>query len=213
MKIDVTLLESYRYWRNEQFYTQESERKATDELIARIRGERTPLSIPALRGIAFAKVIEEPEKYFDPRSNTYYEDGFRFDAISVANFQLLIPENAMREIWLPRVYIDDHYLVGRADIATGNTLGDAKLITKSLNDKKYDSYEKSIQWKAYLMMADMDEFKFYVAHGKERRKDDVIIIDQPHILTFYRTKETDNEVIYLAKDFARFAEPYLPAAA
>lgn len=210
MKIPVTLLDSYRYWKETEFHDQEREIKAGQEIIDKLRGRKTPKTEAMLRGIAFAEILDNPEAHFDRASGNYHYDGFEFDSRSFAEFQLLIPQDAMREVWLPHYHLDGgHYLVGRVDAMKGATIGDAKLITKSFNAAKYESYEDSIQWQAYLLMGDCEQFEYYIAHGKESRKDDVISMDKPQKLTFYRSSSTDERVIQLARDFAAFAEPYL----
>lgn len=210
MKIAVTLLDSYRYWKETEFMDPERERQAGEEVIARIRGQKPPKNEHMLRGIAFADILEKPDEYFDPQSGFYCRDGFEFDGPSVREFMLMIPPDAMREVWMPQSKIREHRLVARADIMYGNTIGDAKLITKPLNAAKYDSYEESIQWQAELLMADCDKFEYYIGQASISKKTDVITIKKMDKLVFYRSQATDERVIKLAKEFAQFAEPYLP---
>lgn len=213
MKIAVTTLDSFRYWRETEYNSPEREHQSLQELIAKIQGRRMPISEPALKGIALANILEHPQQHYDVASNTYQSDGFEFDANSVTAFRLTMPDDALKEIWMPRYNYNGNYLVGRADLMKNAMIGDVKCITKKFNGQKYDSYEASIQWQAELLMADCPEFRYYVAQGKERKSDDVIELVDFQTFTFYRSEETDRRVHQLMNDFANFAKPYLDEAA
>ena len=213
MKIAVTLLDSYRYWRETEYHDAEREKQSLDEIIARIQGRPTPKSEPMLKGIAFANVLEHPSQFYDEASGNYLCDGFEFDGPSITEFRLTMPDDALKEVWMPRYEYNGNYLVGRADLMWDNIIADNKLITKKLNAMKYDSYEASIQWQAELLMADCQEFKYFVGQGKSRKSDDVIVVSDFQTLTFYRSQETDDRVRQLMNDFGVFARPYLEDAA
>lgn len=213
MKIAVTLLDSYRYWKETEFMDPAREHQALQEIIARIQGRKTPKSEAMLKGIAFANICEEPQRYFDAINNSYNCDGFVFHGPDVAEFLLNIPDDAFKEIWMPQYKYNGNHLVARADVMKANVIGDIKLITKAFNAKKYDSYEESIQWQAELLMADCQEFHYFVTQGKHRKKDDVITLHNTQKLQFFRSEATDRRVLQLMNDFAAFAQPYLEGAA
>lgn len=213
MKIAVTLLDSFRYWKETEFTDAEREHQSLQEIIARIKGQKTPKSEPMLKGIAFANVCEEPQQHFHVPSGNYRSDGFEFNGPDVQEFLLNIPHDALKEVWMPRYTRNGNYLVARADVMKANIIGDVKLISKAFNAKKYDSYEESIQWQAELLMADCQEFTYYVTQGKSRKSDDVITLHNTQILQFYRSDETDRRVHQLMNDFAAFARPYTEDAA
>lgn len=209
MKIAVTLLDSYRYWKETEFMDPEREHQALQEIIARIQHKRLPKSEPMLKGIAFANVCEHPQQYFHSPSGNYRCDGFEFLGVDVQEFMLNIPSDALKEVWMPQYKHNGNRLVARADVMKDNVLGDVKLISKAFNAKKYDSYEESIQWQAECLMADCEKFVYYVTQGKHRKSDDVITLHNTQVFPFYRSEATDRRVLQLMNDFAAFAEPYL----
>ncbi len=213
MKIAATQLDSYRYWRDTEFHDADREHQALQEIIARIQGKKTPKTEPMLKGIALANILEFPSDHYDEGSGNYRADGFEFDGQSMTEFRLMMPDEALKEVWMPRYRHNGNYLVARADLMFGNVIGDVKLITKAFNANKYDSYESSLQWQAELLMADCPEFRYYIAQGKERKSDDVIMLVNFQTFTFYRSQETDDRVHQMMNDFGRFAEPYLEDAA
>lgn len=210
MKIAVTLLDAYRYWQETEYHDPEREFQSLQDIIARIQGRPTPKSEPMLKGIALADILEHPAQHFDEASNTYRAEGFEFDAATLTEFRLMMPDEALKEVWMPRYQYNGNYLVGRADLMLNAMIGDVKLITKAFNAMKYDSYETSIQWQAELLMADCPEFRYYIAQGKHRKSDDVIELVNFQTFNFYRSDETDRRVHQLMNDFGKFAEPYLP---
>lgn len=215
LRISLTTLDRFRYWRDTDFEDEAWEHRVKQELLATIRGQKVPKSEPALRGIAFANVLEEPTKHMDSTDHgiVYRCDGFEFDANSVAEFMLHVPNGALREVWMPRFYLDDMYLVARADFMHAVTVYDAKLITKAFNKKKYIEYEESVQWKGELLMADADHFVYLVARGKERRDNDVIEIQDVQKLDFYRSEATDEQVRQLMRDYRQFYNHHIEEAA
>ena len=88
MRVSVTLLDSYRYWKHGEFFTEEQERKSYEELVGRIRGEPFVRNEAMERGVAWHSVCETPAEY--RQGPVYRCDGFDFD-IDSADEILLDP--------------------------------------------------------------------------------------------------------------------------
>lgn len=200
----VTLLDSYRYYRDAEFYTEESEQRALDELVMRIRGERIPPTDVMLRGIAWHKVCEEPREHYDPDRDVYEADGFVFDAVTAGIILMDLPSDRVCEVKMT-LEVGPLLLSGIADYIDGNIGGDYKLTKKVEPDK----YADSCQWKAYLRMIDGKMFRYHVAQPRENRKTGVITLNDYKTFTFYRTPETDAQLERLCYDFWEFARPYV----
>lgn len=200
MRISVTLLDSFRYWRTEEFYTEEAEEQSYLELCARIRGEPPPQSEDMLRSIAFHKICEDPDEYKE--GALYRCDGWEFDGISTGQFLLELPRDRVTEVKIEQE-IAAHTLVGKADYMDGVWAGDQKLTKKVTPDK----YGDSIQWMAYLMLADLEAFRYHCA--QPRMYKGVVHLKDYAMFPFYRSKNTDERVIRLVEEFGDFAKPIL----
>ncbi len=197
MRVSVTLLDSYRYWQHGDFFTEDAEAKAYDELVRRIQGERLPRTEDMERGIAWHAIAEQPAKYYE--GNVYRCDGFDFD-VDAANAVLIdLPPDRVCEVKMVED-ICGVTLVGVADYMHGLTAGDLKLTRKVTPDK----YADSLQWRAYLMMMRGASFRYHVAQPRVNREGVITLADYK-TFPFYRTAETDDDVRRAVLEFAEFA--------
>jgi hypothetical protein len=203
-RTSVTLLDSYRYYRDAEFHTEESEQRALDELILRIHGERIPPNEAMMRGTAWHKVLEEPHEHYDADNDLYVADGFAFDAVTTGVILMDLPSGRVPEVKMT-LEVGPLLLVGIADYLDGTIGGDFKLTKKVEPDK----YKDSCQWKAYLRMMDGRLFRYHVAQPRANRKTGVITLHDYKTFTFYRTPETDIQLERLCYDFWAFAQPYI----
>ncbi len=207
VRLSVTLLDSFRYWREQEYFTEEAELRSYDELVARIMGERPEPNEAMLRGTAFHDIMEHPRERYHADRDTYESDGFIFDTEAVNQILLSLPPDRVCEVKMEQ-QIGDVTLVGIADYMYGCEAGDYKLPKKVHVDK----YAESIQWMAYLMMMDGEAFKYHAAAPWSRRGSDVIYLRDYSVFPFYRAKETDQRVIKLVEQFVEFATPIMEAA-
>ena len=208
MRVSVTLLDSFRYWKQNEFWTEEAEQKALEELIARIRGEKLPQTDAMLRGIAWHKIAEDPHKYYDPSQDVYGCEGWTFNAADAGVILMDLPAERVCEVKM-EIDVGPVQLVGIADYIDGCNAGDLKLSKKVEPDK----YGESLQWMAYLRMMDGKGFRYHVAQPRTDRKTGAIKLADYKAFPFYRSPHTDAKVEEWCHEFYTFAQPYLEDAA
>jgi len=199
MRVSVTLLDSFLYWKYGEFFTEDAERKSYNELVSRIKGERTPQTEAMVRSIAFHKICEKPALYVD--GAVFECDGWVFDWKSTQEFIEKLPEDRVTEVKMVEE-VRGHTLVGKADYLRGVCAGDYKLSKKVTPDK----YADSIQWKAYCLLSGVKKFTYHVAQPRENRKTGVVSLHDAKEFTYYPTHATDHQVLSTIDEFAEFAE-------
>ncbi len=158
LKVTASNLEAYRLWRLFDFIT-------TDELFARIRGEKTPQSFEAQLGNAYHAFVLDPERarWQDWDDNIGTSEGIDFDNRTAADElgDLLLP-GATYEIW-GRRYFSNYwagntvYFVTRMDAMFGNEIIDLKVSLKSKSPiTRLDSW----QWPLYCQAAHCRKFTY-----------------------------------------------------
>ena len=211
MRVSVTLLDAYRYWRDSTFYTEESEQQSLDELIMRIRGEKPPQTDKMLRGIAFHEVMEHPHECYDDQIDAYESDGWIFSGPEIGMILMALPDHRVCEVKLEQD-IGPVTLVGITDYMDGMDQGELKLTSKSAASWP-DYFGDSFQWRAYLKMGDCSRMTYHVARPLTNRKTGLIKPVDYTTFTLYRTQDTDIAVERLVHEFYEFAQPYLEDAA
>ena len=206
MRAAVTLLDAFRYYRDSEFHTDETEERSLAELIMRIRGERTPQTDAMLRGIAWHDVCERPTERYMQSTDTYVSGGYEFEAASAGVILMDLPADRVCEVKMVED-IGPITVSGIADYLDGVVGGDMKLTKKVEPDKFHDS----IQWKAYCRIADLEMFRYHVAQPRERN--DIVTLHDYKVFTFYRSEKTDRDVEEICEHFYEFAQPYLEDAA
>lgn len=179
IRISVTDLESFRYWR-------EQEHSTVEELVARLRHEEPPSPQMAAGG-AFAKLMETAQSYPDRSQvgDCYQDvevDGWRF--VFELDAELELPD--VRELKAEQVFqtsVGPVMLVGKVDGLDGLTVHDQKL-TESWDAEKYVD---SLQWRAYLVMFEAQSFVYDVFVGRYKRdRDRKIIPGQVTVTDYHR---------------------------
>ncbi|HEX7113656.1 MAG TPA: hypothetical protein VF193_00855 [Steroidobacter sp.] len=149
IRLSVTMLDSYLYWR-------ESEMEL-DELVARIKGEAEPTQ-EMLAGHAFHKLLEHASA---GEFTVSAVDGFEFEFALDQEFAL--PE--IRELKGEHVFetpVGPVTLVGKVDGLSGISVRDYKLTERFDAERYTDSY----QWRSYLTMFSAEVFIYDVFQAR-----------------------------------------------
>lgn len=135
MRISTTTLESFRLWSDP-----EQDWMSENELLATIRGEFTPTA-KVLLGLAFGKVLEDPDRYLVPGG--YRCNGYDFALSTIEPALALIDRRGVFEAKAQRSYgaVD---VVAKADHILGAHLSEFKTTTSTFN---FDKYADSCQWR------------------------------------------------------------------
>ncbi len=197
IRMSVSDLESYRYWRDNEDSTME-------QLVARLR--HTEPATPAMAaGSALAKLFE-----LHAGSDVDVEtvDGWTFDFSAMEG---TMPLAAVREIKAevlfdtPRGMVT---LVGKVDGLAGRQVRDQKLT------ERWDAerYLDSLQWRAYLVMFGGTEFVYDVfQRGKLKNDDDRYVeVRSYNPMTFYTYPNVVHDVQEAVNELARVIATYIP---
>ena len=197
MRISVTDVDSYQYYRNSNL--------STEEFVRRLRRESPPTD--ALRlGTALHALLEdltlgEPPTFVYNGPHWYYEkEGFTFDFSQV---EVTLEEPNLVEAKFEKVYdlgvLGEVTLVGKVDAIRGNQIIEYKT-TKQVD---IDRYRDLFQWKAYLdMLPDMQSCKWHIF--RHRTKGSHCVIQRHHTLTLYRYDELADDVRGLLYEYVEF---------
>jgi hypothetical protein len=135
VRISATTLESFRL-----FMEPDQEWMSEDDLIATIRGAFTPT--PAINlGLAFGKVLEDPDKYQVPGGYRYHDYAFSEDTIAPA--LAVIDRRGVFEAKGHKAY-GDCDVVAKADHLFGAHLSEFKTTCGTFS---FDKYAASCQWR------------------------------------------------------------------
>lgn len=193
IRISVTDLESYRYWKADEDSTLE-------DLLIRLRHEEPPT--PAMRaGRAFARLFEEA----GPGLLSVVDvDGWRFD-FSRMEGEIALP--AVREI-KAEMRVDTPAgqvtLVGQTDGLDGTVVHDQKLTERWDAEKYIDS----LQWRAYLVMFGATAFVYDVFQARYQERH-VTVLDY-HPMTFYAYPTIRVDVERAVSELAGVIAKHLP---
>ncbi len=156
LKVTASKLEAYRLWRQFDFIT-------TDELFARIRGEKTPQTFEAKLGNAYHEIVLTPDPDEWPEDIVDMGEGIKIDAGSAFDeLGYTFPPGCTFEVWGRRYFQNfwaGHtvYFLGRLDAMLGNEILDLKVSTKS---KDPVTRVDSLQWPLYCMAAECRKFTY-----------------------------------------------------
>lgn len=193
MRISVSDLESFRYWKA-------NEDLGLGFLITRLRHEDPPT--PAMEaGRAFAKMFERA------RAGNVDEvtvDGWTFD-FSALNQTIALPE--VRELKAEEVFQTPSgpvTLVGMVDSLDGTTVRDQKLT------ERWDAerYLDSLQWRAYLVMFKAQRFVYDVFQG--RYDDKRVTIYGYEAMPFFAYPKMRADVQQAVEELADIIATHLP---
>jgi len=161
LKVTASNLEAYRLWRQFDFIP-------TEELFARIRGEKTPQTFEAQLGNAYHAFVLNPDRanwqdWDDYNDYIGTSEGIDFDNRTAKDAlgDLLLP-GATFEVWGRRYFSNfwaGHtvYFVTRMDAMFGNEIIDLKV---SLKSKDPVTRLDSLQWSLYCMAAHCRKFTY-----------------------------------------------------
>jgi len=126
-------------------------------------------------------------------------DGYKFNIQCDAEISL----PSQRELKIERGIIPGIVLVGKVDALDGNRIVDYKL-TERLDAERYVD---SMQWRAYLMLFETNEFEYSIFEGSpDRGRELDYTIRAHHSLKFYSYPGMDSDVRKCAGELATFIE-------
>lgn len=152
LSISPSIVSAYEYWRRVE--DPDREARALDELVSSIRGELFEMSDSMRLGRLWHEVVESPppatrkgdERVYSVADDAGYSAAFSAD--DVDTFRSWHPDGTLREVSgrleLPEIDVVMHL---RADGLSGVEVVEIK--TTSRVDQ--DRYERSIQWRCYVL--------------------------------------------------------------
>lgn len=196
IRVTATMLETFRYYNNSEYATFES-------LVESLRGTAEPNE--AMRfGSAVHKLLEtqatEPDYV-----GTLEVDGFRFDRESVNEALAWTDSRFVVEVPNHKAFtIDGQEVLLRckADAVLGRLVVDYKVTQSSISDTKLQSYQDSMQWRAYLSVFDADAFGYSVQQWKCR--DGLYVLEDLQLVTCQRYAGLDRDVERAVNELYRF---------
>ena len=165
LSISPSLLGSYEYWRSIE--DADKSKAKLEELVASIRGERTPSSEAMLLGRAFHEAVGLNVIGTDKIDVEADGKVFSFDCESLAGFRELLPKESLFEVpgrlELPEI---DVVMSLRVDAISGLTVDEIKVSTWA---PKPDYHEHSAQWRCYLLAFEAEHARYLVAQLGSRK--------------------------------------------
>ncbi len=155
LKVTASNLEAYRLWRQFDFIS-------TEELFARIRGEKTPQTFEAQLGNAYHELVLTPS-YDEFPKGVINIGGINIDTESaIDELGYILPTESTFEVWARRYFSNywaGHtvYFLGRLDAMFGNEIIDLKV---SLKGKDPVNRVDSLQWPLYCQAAHCRKFTY-----------------------------------------------------
>lgn len=186
IRVTATMLETFRYYNTSEYATYEN-------LVESLRGTSEPNE--AMRfGSAVHKLLELQAS--DPDYvGTLEMDGYVFDRSSVEEALSWTHDRFVVEVPNHRSYIIDGQEVRlrcKADAVLGRLVVDYKITQSSIGDSKLQSYQDSMQWRAYLSVFDADAFGYSVQQWKLR--DGLYVLEDLELVTCHRYLGLDEDV-------------------
>jgi len=194
MRLSVTMLDSYLYWRD-------SEDMPLEDLLKRLRGEEPPS--PAMEaGRAFHKLLEHATA---GELSVEEVDGWRFDfaldgEIALPTIRELKAEHAMETPSGPVT------LVGKVDALNGTTVHDYKLTERFDAERYADSY----QWRSYLTIFGATRFVYDVFECRCEESENKVWIYNYHRLVFSAYPGMAEDVQREVNNLAGIVAQYVP---
>lgn len=192
MRISVTDLDSYLYWKS-------SEDVALETLLSRLRRETEPT--PAMMaGRAFHKALETAA---EGSLESVEVDGFKFRFLLDCELALS-PIRELKGDMIVPTSAGNVTLVGVVDAMHGLTVRDYKLTERFDAERYIDSY----QWRSYLTIFRANRFIYDVFVCREEL--DTRIIYDYHQLPIYAYDGIERDVAEEVDGLARIIAQYLP---
>jgi hypothetical protein len=195
IRLSVTTLESFAYWKDKE--------DATNEDLLREIAHVTPPTRNMKAGRAWAKLWERstPGEF-----DVAVEDGWRF--VFDLDAEIYVPP--IRELKIEEVFQTPSgpvTLVGKVDSFEGITVRDQKLTERFEIEERYTD---SIQWRCYLAMLKARKFVYDVFVGKYDDTDDEVRIVDYHQVPFYSYPNIRADVEAAVCELAEIVAKYQP---
>lgn len=181
MRINVTDLESYRYW-------VDSEDSTVDELLIRLAHVDAPTR-KMQAGRAFAKYMETASvgDMVDAAKSDGWE--FHFDCYAKIRKPVVHEMKVERDIQTPYGLVT---LVGKVDMFSGLVVSDQKLVEQFDVEGKFTD---SLQWRCYLWMLQAQVFEYDIFVGKVDDESNEVVIRDYHMVRFYTFPAIEDKVM------------------
>ena len=188
IRLSVTDLDQYLYWL-------ELDDAGPEWLIDRLTKFEPSPAMQA--GSAFHGALE----LLTNSVSLLVHDGYTFNIQCDAEISL----PAQRELKIERGILPGIVLVGKIDALDGNRIVDYKL-TERLDAERYMD---SMQWRAYLMLFETNEFEYSIFEGSpDRGSTTCYTISDWHSLRFYSYPEMCADVKKCAGELAAFVQQH-----
>lgn len=202
MRVSVSSLETYRYYKDNEDITLE-------QCLADLRKE-TPPKPAMLAGSALHRILENAD-YSDVEAVTVKGDGYHFHFDCDVNLSVPIVRELKGELEI-ETPSGPVTLVGVVD-GMDTAVIDYKLTGRFEAEKFADSY----QWRCYLLMFHANRFDYRVFVGKEKSAGTDFegepfsdwTITEYHELPVYRYPDMEQDVTRIVSEYAAFANEYL----
>ena len=172
LRISTTTLESWRLYRETDWMTE-------GKLVAQIKGAFTPTP-EILQGIAFEKILRDPEPYrFFREEDRYMADGVVFGADVIKEALTHIPKSMLWQVKGTKVYeIDGEpvLVVGKTDGFRGRQIAEIK----TTGSFQIDKYLGSLQWRLYLDIFGASSVTYIVFVLRYRKREGAVALVDTH---------------------------------
>lgn len=196
IRISVSDLESYRYYRD-------SDTSTMEDLVSRLRHTDPPTEQMGA-GRALAKLFE---MHAGSGVDVETVDGWTFDFSGMSGDMPLAPVRELKAEVLFQTPSGLVTLVGKVDGLSGRTVRDQKLT------ERWDAerYLDSLQWRSYLVMFDATEFVYDVfLRNKHNDGNRDVLIREYHPMKFFAYPGMRGDVEAAVIELARVVATYLP---
>ncbi len=185
LSISPSLLGSYEYVMQDDRSGPERQEKSMQELLASIRGERTPPNEAMLLGRAWHEALGLEVIGRNTVTIDDDEDGrYDFQAESLRAVRENVPADALFECWGELVLEEiDVVMRLRADALSGLTVHEFK--TKGRGSINPDTYNDSAQWRCYLLAFDAEIATYHVTKLKHTKKVGAWFVTDYEVFTMY----------------------------
>lgn len=200
MRLSVTELDAYRYWRDNEH---EDDAAALAALLAQMRRETAP-TVAMQAGSAWHKALQFME-WGENEAEVVKADGFTFRI--VGDIELNLPEVAeLKGEWDVMTPSEPVTLVGVVDGIDHQGVRDYKLTGRFDAERYTDSY----QWRCYLLMFAARRFVYEIFVGREDARTGEWLIGEYHQMPFYAYPNLEADVRREVAGFAAFVAAHLP---
>jgi hypothetical protein len=199
MRVSTTTLESFCLTMDP-----ENESATEQELVATILG-RWAGNANTERGYAFGQILEYPDKYRTPAGFTVpvSRDGLKkvtFETGWVEACLSCVSREGIFEVKAAKPYFDNIDVVAKVDQLEGRRVREFKNTTSTFD---FDKYERSMQWRYYLDVFDLDVVTYQVFELSESSSG-VLDLRNVHEFNLYAYPQLHADCESVLRDFQAY---------